>query len=80
MVNKGNSLTYSIVLLLVFVLIAIVGVWYFMKNSSQQSSIPQQTNPVNTTQNNIATPTPNLNPNTGDLNTDIKVRMQEVLQ
>lgn len=65
-----------IFLVIVFViLLAIVGSAYFMvqNNSSKQTyQTPKQTTTV--------TPTPNLNPNTGTLYGDIKVRLQEVIK
>lgn len=76
--ERGNAL---IILGGIIFLIIFGGVYYFYTHKMSQPLTPQS--PVNTKTNSQVTPTTqpaSLNPNTGNLYGDIKVRLKEVLK
>ncbi len=76
--DKGNTL---IILGGIIFLIIIVGIYYFYTHKANQSLTPQSS--INTQANNQVAPTNkpvSLNPNTGNLYSDIKVRLNQVIK
>jgi len=81
---------FSLGLILIIVVVLAVGGYLFYKQNSQPSLHPQQTkqySPVPTISSPSSTPTASttpkttsLNPNTGNLYGDIKVRLNQVIK